>query len=125
MAPDAFWSQVDANFAAGRIKLVFVADAIPRELARIVEFLNEQMKADVPAVELSWFTGGGVTALAPRVIGRTERAAASKTLTERALPPIGRDEWIAKASRPRSVPKRRPQPTGSSQSSPRQEAVPR
>ena len=38
-----FWEQVDANFAAGRIKMVFVADTIPRELARIVEFLNEQM----------------------------------------------------------------------------------
>jgi hypothetical protein len=51
--PEQFWEQVDANFAAGRIKMVFVADTIPRELARIVEFLNEQMKADVRAVELS------------------------------------------------------------------------
>ena len=49
---DTFWAQVDANFAAGRLKLVFVADVIPRELARIVEFLNEQMQADVRAVEL-------------------------------------------------------------------------
>jgi hypothetical protein len=95
MAPDAFWAQVDANFSAGRMKLVFVADAIPRELARIVEFLNEQMRAEVRAVELSWFTGGGVTALAPRVIGRTERAAASKSSVGGALPPINREEWIA------------------------------
>jgi hypothetical protein len=50
---EAFWQQVDANFTAGRIKLVFVADTIPRELARIVEFMNEQMRADVRAVELS------------------------------------------------------------------------
>ena len=95
-APDAFWAQVDANFAAGRIKLLFVADAIPRELARIVEFLNEQMRAEVRAVELSWFTGGGVTALAPRVIGATERAAAAKSPGGATLPPIGRDGWIAK-----------------------------
>lgn len=93
---DAFWEQVDANFAAGRIKLVFVADSIPRELARIVEFLNEQMKADVRAVELNWFTGGGVTALAPRVIGETERAAAAKTPGATTPPPIGREEWVAK-----------------------------
>jgi hypothetical protein len=66
--PATFWEQVDANFKAGRIKLVFVADGIPRELARIVEFLNEQMRADVRAVELRWFAGdGGV--MSPRVIG--------------------------------------------------------
>lgn len=57
--PQDFWQQVDANFSAGRIKMVFVADTIPRELARIVEFLNEQMKADVRAVELSWFESEG------------------------------------------------------------------
>jgi hypothetical protein len=74
-----FWNQVDANFKAGRIKLVFVADEISRELARIVEFLNEQMRADVRAVELRWFTGeDGVTAMSPRIIGETERAAAAK-----------------------------------------------
>lgn len=92
--PQQFWEQVDANFAAGRIKMVFVADTIPRELARIVEFLNEQMKADVRAVELSWFESeGGVTALTPRVIGETERAQTEKA-ARGALPPIGRDAWI-------------------------------
>lgn len=91
-----FWEQVDANFVAGRIKMVFVADTIPRELARIVEFLNEQMKADVRAVELSWFESeGGVTALTPRVIGETERAQTEKA-ARTALPPITRDAWIEK-----------------------------
>lgn len=61
--PTTFWNQVDANFKAGRIKLVFVADEIPRELARIVEFLNDQMRADVRAVELRWFTGRTVPSL--------------------------------------------------------------
>ncbi|MDP5281414.1 hypothetical protein Q9Q95_20985 [Sphingomonas sp. DG1-23] len=92
--PEQFWEQVDANFAAGRIKMVFVADTIPRELARIVEFLNEQMKADVRAVELSWFESeGGVTALTPRIIGETERAQTEKA-ARGALPPITRDAWI-------------------------------
>lgn len=95
--PDVFWPQVDANFAAGRIKLVFVADVIPRELARIVEFLNEQMKADVRAVELSWFEGKGIRAFTPRVIGETERAQAAKARGRSAAPEaITRDEWIAK-----------------------------
>lgn len=92
--PQQFWEQVDANFAAGRIKMVFVADTIPRELARIVEFLNEQMKADVRAVELSWFESeGGVTALTPRIIGETERAQTEKAARS-ALPPMGREAWI-------------------------------
>ena len=92
--PEQFWEQVDANFAAGRIKMVFVADTIPRELARIVEFLNEQMKADVRAVELSWFeSDGGVTALTPRIIGETERAQSEKA-GRAALTPIGRETWI-------------------------------
>lgn len=93
--PEQFWEQVDANFAAGRIKMVFVADTIPRELARIVEFMNEQMKADVRAVELSWFEGEGVTALTPRVIGETERAQNEKA-ARAALPKISREEWIEK-----------------------------
>ena len=92
--PQLFWEQVDANFAAGRIKLVFVADTIPRELARIVEFLNEQMKADVRAVELSWFESeSGVTALVPRTIGETARAQNEKAARS-ALPSIKREAWI-------------------------------
>ncbi|MEY9722169.1 hypothetical protein ABIA22_004723 [Sinorhizobium fredii] len=91
-----FWAQVDANFKAGRIKLVFVADEIPRELARIVEFLNDQMRADVRAVELRWFAGdGGVITLSPRVIGETERAAVAKQ-SSGTRESISRDEWLQK-----------------------------
>jgi hypothetical protein len=94
--PAVFWDQVDANFKAGRIKLVFVADEIPRELARIVEFLNDQMRADVRAVELRWFTGdGGIITLSPRVIGETERAAVAKR-SSATLEPISRDQWLQK-----------------------------
>jgi hypothetical protein len=91
---EAFWSQVDSNFKAGRIKLVFVADNIPRELARIVEFLNDQMRADVRAVELRWFSGdGGVTTLTPRIIGETERAASAKA-ARTGVEMVDRDTWI-------------------------------
>lgn len=50
--PDEFWKQVDSNLASGRLKLVFVADVIPRELAIVVEFLNSQMRADVRAASM-------------------------------------------------------------------------
>ena len=99
--PTTFWEQVDANFQAGRIKLVFVADVIPRELARIVEFLNEQMKADVRAVELRWYEGeGGVTTLVPRTFGKTERALTQKAAARTPPPAISMDEWIDKHIRP-------------------------
>jgi hypothetical protein len=101
--PLVFWDQVDANFSAGRIKMVFVADTIPSELARIVEFLNEQMKADVRAVELNWFEGAGVKAFAPRTIGATERAAAAKTGSA-ALPPITLEAWITQHLAPLGSP---------------------
>lgn len=78
--PTSFWERVEANLQAGVLKLVIVADQIPRELARIVEFLNEQMTADVQAVELRWYTApGGLTALVPNIIGATERAAERKS----------------------------------------------
>lgn len=96
--PEGFWQQVDSNFAEGRIKLVFVADLIPNELARIVEFLNEQMRADVRAVELRWFEGdGGIKTLVPRVIGETQRAAARKA-TIRDRPSV--EQWVAKYIEP-------------------------
>ena len=94
--PATFWEKVDDCFSAGRIKLVFVADEIPRELARVVEFLNDQMRADVRAVELRWFadTNGAIT-LSPRVIGETERTALAKSPAVR-LDAISRDQWIEK-----------------------------
>ena len=93
---DEFWAQVEANFRAGRIKLVFVADQIPRELARIVEFLNEQMTAEVRAVELRYFEGEqGFRTLVPRIIGETERAQAQKSRgSRRMLDPVSYNEWV-------------------------------
>ncbi len=99
--PQEFWAQVDANFAAGRLKLVFVADVIPRELARVVEFLNEQMRANVHAIELKWFESeSGSITLVPRVIGETERTATRKGGTTISLPPITAEEWIQQNIQP-------------------------
>jgi hypothetical protein len=79
---EKFWTQVGTNLIAGRVRLVFVADAIPAELRRIVEFLNSQMKpAEVLGVEVQQFVGrDGTKTLVPRVIGltaATERAKGS------------------------------------------------
>ena len=68
---DAFWENVATNLAAKRMRLLFVADGIPDELARIVEFLNEQMpNIEVLAVEIKRFQGEFSETLVPPVIGR-------------------------------------------------------
>lgn len=69
---ESYWQLVKTNLQAGRIRMIFVADVIPTELQRIVEFLNEQFDpAEVFAVEVRQFTGEAGTALVPRLIGAT------------------------------------------------------
>lgn len=43
MTEERFWDAVHTNLLAGKIRLMFVADVIPPELQRIIEFLNERM----------------------------------------------------------------------------------
>jgi hypothetical protein len=72
----AFWAQAKANLLAGRVRLVFVADEIPTELQRIVEFLNERMTpTEVLALEIKRYVHGDHETLVPRLIGRTAAAA--------------------------------------------------
>lgn len=69
---EEFWQNVKTNLQAGRIRLLFVADQIPVELRRVVEFLNTQMDpAEVLAIEIPQFVGPGVRTLVPTVLGRT------------------------------------------------------
>lgn len=78
-SPDEFWATVEERLAAGRMRLLFVADRIPLELRAIVEFLNRQLRqTDVYAVELTQYRGSGDhRVLVPRVHG--EVATANKT----------------------------------------------
>jgi len=70
--PDFFWHRVKTNLQAGRIRLIFVADKIPSELQRIVEFLSSQMDpAEVLALEVKQYAGQGLKTLVPTVIGQT------------------------------------------------------
>jgi hypothetical protein len=76
---EEFWQRVKTNLQAGRIRMVFVADVIPPELRRIVEFLNSQMDpAEVLAVEIKQFVGQGLKTLVPRLIGQTVEAERKK-----------------------------------------------
>lgn len=96
---EAFWRGVQANLSSGRIRLIFVADRIPPELQRIVEFLNEQMNpATVLALELRPFTSGAERILSPRLIGLTSRAIDQKraTSSQEQLSPEGVEGWFSK-----------------------------
>jgi len=73
--PEALWQLVKTNLQAGKIRMLFVADQIPAELRRIVEFLNEQMDpAEMLALELRQFAGEGVKTILPTVYGQTEKS---------------------------------------------------
>lgn len=79
--PDRFWENVAVNLKARKLRLIFVADAIPTELKQIVEFLNEQMNpTEVLALEVRQYVeqGGSRVTLVPRILGETESARRGK-----------------------------------------------
>jgi hypothetical protein len=76
---ESYWRRVDNNLRSGELRLLFVADELPRELRRVIEFLNEHMpRIEVLGVEVRQFSGQNMRALVPRVIGQTERARQDK-----------------------------------------------
>jgi hypothetical protein len=84
---DAWCAGVAENLDQGRLRLVFVADVISRELRRIIEFLNEQMtQTEVLGVEIRQYVDeeGEHQTLVPRLVGQTERAREIKAPTHRA-----------------------------------------
>src|SRR5262249_33724167 len=90
---ESFWQRVEDNLRSGRVRLIFVTDETPRELRRLVEFLNDKMAdVEVLAVEVRQFVGEGRKALVPRVVGLTE--AGRMTKRER-KPPLTREEFLA------------------------------
>lgn len=79
--PEDFWRMADKNLRDHKIRLLFVADIIPTELQRIVEFLNDQMdQTEVLAIEIKQFVSdAGLRTLVPRVIGQTVEAQQKKS----------------------------------------------
>lgn len=90
---DHFWDAVESNLRDKRIRLLFVADTIPTELRRIIEFLNEVMTpTEALAVEIHQFTGEGVRVLVPRVTGQTEARRHAKQLPQTRPPRVAMEE---------------------------------
>lgn len=73
-----FWEDVEKNLRSKTIRLIFVADRVPSELRRVIEFLNEAMReVEVFAIEVVQFAGEDETVFVPRLYGQTEEAKAS------------------------------------------------
>ncbi len=76
---DGFWQRVKSKLEATEIRLVFVAEELPPQLKRVIEFLNEQMRrVEVLGVELGHFSDGVSKAIVPSIVGRTTQAEATK-----------------------------------------------
>ena len=83
---ELFWAKVKVNLQAGRVRMVFVSDAIAPELRRIIEFLNVQMDpAEVLAVEVKQYVGVDFRGLVPRLIGQTAEAVQRKSASNKLL----------------------------------------
>lgn len=78
--PERFWDDVEQNLRSGRVRLLFVSDAIPPELRRVIEFLNERMSpTEVLGIEIKQYvSSGNLRTLVPRVVGQTEQARIQK-----------------------------------------------
>jgi hypothetical protein len=86
---EELWQTAKTNLQAGKVRLIFVADEIPSELRRVVEFLNEQMDpAEVLAVEIKQYVGGDLRTLVPRLVGQTAEAQRKK-----ASPALETRQW--------------------------------
>jgi len=98
---DDFWGQVDSNLRAGKVRLLFVADELPRELRRLIEFMNEKMAdVEVLGVTIKQYQGQDLDALVPRVIGITQAIHDKKQPPEIRRAPTNRAEFLAQCSPP-------------------------
>ena len=99
---EGYWQNVEDNLKKRRVRLVFVSDSTPKELRRLVEFLNEEMaNVEVLAVEIKQFQREGdrsQKALVPRVVGLTEAARSAKRDSKKPRRPTTREEFMAKCS---------------------------
>ncbi len=100
-AVEKYWKSVERNLHAHVIRLIFVADDLPKELRRLIEFLNEQMSdVEVLGVEIKQYaqSDSKQTALVPRVVGATETARAAKETPSGSRARTNRQTFLAKCA---------------------------
>ena len=93
---ESYWSQVEENLRNGKLRLLFVADELPSEVRRIIEFLNAKMTdVQVLGVELRQYVGNKLRAMVPRIIGQTEATRRTKSTNAARSRHTTQDEMIA------------------------------
>jgi hypothetical protein len=98
---DNFWQRVGQRLRAGEVRLVFVADEIPPELRRVIEFLNEQMpRVHVVGLELAQYGDGNLRVLVPKAVGVTEAARADKSQAGATGPRATEATFLAECGEP-------------------------
>lgn len=71
-SPD-FWSIVDSNLKAEKLRMVFVADEIPNDLIPMINFLDSHLSSiDVYGVSLTRYQSNGSTMFIKNIIERPE-----------------------------------------------------
>lgn len=95
-AIEDYWQQVDDKLRTGNVRLLFVADDLPRELRRVIEFLNAQMPdVEVLGIELRQYVTKDLRVLVPRLVGQTEYARREKKSPSRSRgTPLTRDSFL-------------------------------
>lgn len=86
--PDDFWGQVEANLAAGKVRMVLVVDEAQPDLTRMVTFLNDQLRdAEVWILQVRQLMGASGRLLQTEVVGRRgEDPAVGKSVARSAQP---------------------------------------
>jgi len=101
---DEHWDAVERNLREGHVRLLFVADHLPAELRRVIEFLNRTMDGvDVLGVEVAPYSDGEKHAFVPRVIGQTELARIAKQSRTRSRR-TSEEEFLGKCAAPTVMP---------------------
>ena len=99
----AFWGRVESHLARDHVRIILVADELPDELTRAVEFLDAQLRdVEMHAIEVSLFGSGEVFALVPRRrSGGSAQLAARHSAPRAELPPLPQrtaPDWEAGAT---------------------------
>lgn len=76
MQAEEFWTKINNNLRYGKIRLLFVADTIPKTLLRVIEFLNNQMvNTEILGLEIKqYLSDDNRQIFVSKVVGQTVQA---------------------------------------------------
>ena len=102
--PAAFWTSVEENLENGRIRMVFVVDEMPQDLASMAQFLNVQLTpAAVYAIEVRQHLSASGQILRTSVVGQDDAAVSPATTSGQSvrgaeaapsLPSDSKEAWV-------------------------------